>query len=235
MNTRFELKDVSKFYRPSFAALDRVNVKIFENKINAVVGRSGCGKSTLARVLLGLEGYDRGEILYKKQRIESISWKEFRRKNQIMFQNPLLAVNPYFRVAKIIAEPLVIDKRDKKEIKEKIAKLLEIIEIPQHLLNRYPKELSAGQLQRVVLARALVLEPEFLILDEPFSTLDEIMASRLLIQFKKIFKHLAIGVLFISHHVGRVKFLADHIACMDRGRITFQGNRGQASSFCHIK
>lgn len=219
MDVRFELKEVAKFYRPTFAALDRVNLKIYDRRVNGLVGPSGCGKSTLARVLMALEGYDSGTILYKNKRMECFAKKEFRRKNQIMFQNPLLSVHPYFRVKRIIAEPLVIAKRDKKTIDKRIEELLDVVEIPDGLLGRLPRELSAGQLQRVVLARALILEPEFIILDEPFSSLDEIMAGRLLVQFKKIFKQRNIGALFISHHPHRVRFLADHIACMKQGRI----------------
>lgn len=227
MKIRFELKEVTKFYnkksskgkKSPFAVLDGVNLKIFENKINAVVGKSGCGKSTLARVLMGLETYYSGEILYNGKKIESIPAKEFRKKNQIMFQNPFLAVNRYFKVKKIISEPLIIEKRDKKEIRAKINHLLEILEIPQNLLDRYPKELSAGQLQRVVFARALTLEPEFIVLDEPFSSLDEIMAARLMTHFKEIFKRLNIGILYISHHLKRVQFLADTAALMENGKI----------------
>jgi peptide/nickel transport system ATP-binding protein len=126
-----------------------------------------------------------------------------------MFQNPLLSVNPYFNIKKIITEPLLIEKKNKKEIAERVDQLLDILEIPHNLLDRYPKELSAGQLQRVVLVRALILKPEFIVLDEPFSSLDEIMAARLTTHFKNVFNRLNIGVLYISHHLERVEFLAD--------------------------
>jgi len=228
METRFELKNVSKFYTKKikkgkklrFPALDSINLTIYEKKINAVMGKSGCGKSTLARILLGLESCDTGEIIYKGKNIESISQKEFRRKNQVMFQNPFLSVNPYFKIQKILSEPLIIDKRfNRKKIKEKIGLLLELLEIPGSFLDRYPSELSGGQLQRIVLGRALVLEPEFVILDEPFSSLDEIMAARLIRYFKKIFEQLAIGVLYISHHLKRVHFFADYVALIKKGRV----------------
>lgn len=221
MKVRFELKAVTKSYvkrgrcqqpmskQSSSAVLDGINLKIYDHKINAIVGKSGCGKSTLARVLMRLENYDSGEIIYKGKTSESTPLKEFRRRNQIMFQNPLLSVNPYFTIKKIIVEPLLIEKKDKKKIAERVEQLLDILEIPQNLLTRYPKELSAGQLQRVVLARALILKPEFIVLDEPFSSLDEIMAVRLMTHFKKVFGRLDIGILYISHHLERVKFLAD--------------------------
>jgi ABC-type glutathione transport system ATPase component len=230
METRFQLKGVSKFYvqknrkgKPQqIPALDNVNLKIYDKKINALVGESGCGKSTLSRVLMRLESHDSGEIIYKGKSIQFTSKKEFRKKNQIMFQNPLLSVNPYFNVYKIMAEPLIINKTGKREIKERIDHLLEIFALPFSYLEKYPSELSGGELQRIVLARALVLEPEFLILDEPFSALDEIMAARLTRYFKKVFTHLNIGVLYISHHLKRVKFLADYVHTMKKGRVIDQ-------------
>lgn len=227
VETRFEFKGVSKFYHKKnrsgkkslFPALRDVNLKIYEKKINALMGQSGCGKSTLARLLMRLEDYDAGEIFYKGKNIRLIPKKEFRKKNQTMFQNPLLSVNPCFRVYKILSEPLIIYKKKKKEIREKIAYLMEILELPLSYLEKYPSELSGGELQRIVLARTLVLEPEFIILDEPFSALDEIMAARLMRYFKKIFKQLDIGVLYISHHLERVKFLADYVDIMEKGRV----------------
>jgi peptide/nickel transport system ATP-binding protein len=237
METRFLLKGVSKFYMQKnrqgiprqIPALDKVNLTIYDKKINALVGESGCGKSTLSRVLMRLESHDSGEIIYQGKNIESTPKKEFRKKNQIMFQNPLLSVNPYFKVYKILAEPLIINKTGKKEIEEKIGHLLEIFTLPFSYLKKYPSELSGGELQRIVLARALVLEPEFLILDEPFSALDEIMAARLVRCFKKIFTRLNIGVLYISHHPGHVKFLADYINTMEKGKIINPYNENPAA------
>lgn len=227
---RFRLKNVSKSYgksrgrgeRGERKVLDNVDLTVYENTINAVMGKSGCGKSTLARIIMRLEHPDSGEILYKGNEIEAAPMKEFRRKNRVMFQDPFLSVNPYFKVKKILEEPLTIrangDKRlNRKEIEEKTGPLLELLEIPDALLNRYPRELSGGQLQRVVLGRALVPEPEFLILDEPFSSLDEIMAARLMHGFKKIFRRLGIGVLYISHHKKRVHFLADRVSRLTAG------------------
>jgi ABC-type glutathione transport system ATPase component len=219
METRFEFKGVSKFYykknrsgkRLPFAALRDVNLEIYEKKINALVGPSGCGKSTLARLLMRLEDCDAGEILYKEKNIALIPKKEFREKNQTMFQNPLLSVNPCFKVYKILAEPMIVYKKKKREIREKIEYLMEVLELPLSYLEKYPSELSGGELQRIVLARTLVLEPEFIILDEPFSALDEMMATRLLRYFKMIFKQMDIGVLYISHHLEQVEFLADYV------------------------
>ena len=143
--------------------------------------------------------------------------------NQILFQNPYLSVNPVFTVYRILADPLKVAGIRKTEIKTRIRNTLEILEIPETLLERLPRELSGGQLQRIVLGRALILDPGFVVLDEPFSSLDEIMAGRLAEHFKKVFREMKIGVLFISHHIRRVKFLSDFIAHIHRGRVIFQG------------
>jgi peptide/nickel transport system ATP-binding protein len=227
VNIRFELKGVSRFYRQKNAvnktfllpAVRQVHLRIYDKKINALVGRSGCGKSTLARILMRLEGRDSGEIFYKGKGLESIPVREFRKENQMVFQNPLLSVHPRFRIYKILSEPLIICKKDKKEINETIDHLLELVKIPRSFLDKYPPELSGGELQRIVLARALAPGPEFIVLDEPFSALDEITAGRLIRLFKNVVAQLEIGVLYISHHPGQVKFLADYINRMENGRI----------------
>jgi ABC-type glutathione transport system ATPase component len=225
MQTRFILKNVSKHYpgRNSSVkkALDNLDLEIHDKTINALMGKSGCGKSTLTRIISRLEPPDSGLITYKGKDIEATPLKEFRRENQVMFQNPLLSVNPHFKIKKVLQEPLVINhgELNKHEIEEKTMRLLDLLEISPRLLNRCPSELSGGELQRVVLGRALILEPEFLILDEPFSALDEIMAARLIRSFKKIFRRLGISVLYISHHLKRVSFLADRLAIMENGRI----------------
>ena len=219
METRFLLKNICKYYykktpsfkKEKFPVLKNVNMRIYDKKINAVLGKSGSGKSTLARILMNLEHFSSGEILYKGNNILTTPLKTFRRKNQIMFQNPYLSVNPYFKIEKILREPLLIDRKNKIEISRRINYFLDLLEIEKELLNRYPSEISGGQLQRIVLARSLLLSPEFLILDEPFSSLDEIMAVRLIRLFKEIFIKLNIGVLFISHHIKRVEFLSDYI------------------------
>ncbi|MGE5343399.1 MAG: ABC transporter ATP-binding protein [Candidatus Omnitrophota bacterium] len=215
---RFRLNGVSKFYS-GVRALNRIDLTIDDQTITALVGESGCGKSTLARVLMRLEPYDAGEIFYKNKPMESVPLKPFRQENQIVFQNPFLSVNPCFNVYKIMAEPLIIQKKDKETIKEKILQLLDVIRIPEHFLTKYPRELSGGELQRVALARALTIEPEFLILDEPFSALDEMTASRLIRHFRDVMERLHIGALFISHHPGHVARMADAVRTMKNGTI----------------
>ncbi len=228
MAIRFQLKDISKYYpgkkrekqKNTFPALTGINLELHENQITALTGRSGSGKSTLARLLMRMDTPDNGQIIYKGAPIDSAPIKQFRCGNQMMFQNPLQSVNPYFTVKKILAEPLVINTPLKKNaIAEKINRFLDIVELPQQIINRRPGELSSGQLQRILLARTLILEPEYVVLDEPFSSLDEIMATRLVDYFKKIFRQMGTGVLYISHHPKRIKRMADNTVVLENGQV----------------
>ncbi len=244
MGTRFRLRRVSKSYRDRrqktgmpLAVLTSVSLDIQDGQVQALVGRSGAGKSTLARIVMGFTAPDSGEVLYRDRPLSEALLPAFRRRNQMVFQNPLLAVNPLFTVSQIIGEPLRILKTapprpDEGTLSvpaegnagasgaaEKIGAVLERLELPGACLRRLPHELSGGELQRVALARALVLEPEFLVLDEPFSALDDLGAMRILRQFKAIFQNLRLGVLFISHHPRHVRALADRVSVLKEGRI----------------
>jgi ABC-type dipeptide/oligopeptide/nickel transport system ATPase subunit len=219
---RFRLRGVSKSYpgrrgQAGVPALTSVDLDLVDGQVNALVGRSGAGKSTLARIVMGFETPDSGDVLYRERPLAAASRPAFRRSNQMVFQNPLLAVNPLFTVEQIIGEPLRIAGAAPGT--EKIAGMLEQLELPCGCLRRLPHELSGGELQRVALARALVLEPEFLVLDEPFSALDDLGAMRALRQFKSAFQSLRLGVLFISHHPRHVRALADRVLVMENGRI----------------
>ena len=226
-NIRFRLEAVSKTYPGrdyrgrtiSVAALNGVTLPIYENRVNAIVGESGSGKSTLCRILMRLEKSDSGCIRYKNLSEQEIPLKEFRSQNQIAFQNPYLAVNPYFTIGEIVAEPLTIAQAPKEEIARRVKDLFELLEIPGSMMDRRPGSLSGGQLQRVVLARALALEPEFLVLDEPFSAVDDILAVRLLHLFQDIFRNKRIGVLYVSHDLRRVRMIADAVSLLHHGRI----------------
>jgi peptide/nickel transport system ATP-binding protein len=233
ISVRFECRDLRKSYlkkipgKPEFRfpALDGINLTILEGKITSLFGKSGAGKSTLSRILMKLENFDSGRILYRGTDIEQVKTREFRKKNQILFQNPYLSVNPVFTVTRILADPLRVARLEKTEIRKRIRNISEILEIPESLLKRRPRELSGGQLQRIVLGRSLILNPEFVVLDEPFSSLDEIMAGRLAEHFKAIFRQMKVGALFISHHVRRVKYLSDFVAHIRKGKIIFQGSK----------
>jgi len=227
MGIRFRLQNVSKTYhnrRPGqtairHKALDGVSLELYEQQVNALTGKSGAGKTTLARIILAMEEPDSGRVSFKDQPLAAVPRAGFNRRNQMMFQNPYLAVNPCFTVREIISEPLRIAAVKPTQRAEKLGEVLDLLELPAHYLARRPHELSGGELQRVVLARALVLEPEFLVLDEPFSALDDLTAWRILLQFKKIFLRLRLGILFIGHHPRHVRLLADRVAVLDQGRL----------------
>jgi peptide/nickel transport system ATP-binding protein len=240
MGARFRLRRISKSYRDRrqtsgmpLAALATVSLDILDGEVQALVGRSGAGKSTLARIVMGFTAPDSGEVLYRDRPLSEAPLPAFRRRNQMVFQNPLLAVNPLFTVSQIIGEPLralkvaaegtldvaVAGNAGASGAAEKIGAVLERLELPGTCLRRLPHELSGGELQRVALARALILEPEFLVLDEPFSALDDLGAMRILRQFKAIFQNLRLGVLFISHHPRHVHALADRVSVLKDGRI----------------
>jgi len=244
MGARFRLCLVSKSYGDhgrnaagALAALTAVSLDILDGQVNALVGRSGAGKSTLARIVMGFAAADSGEVLYRDRPISEAPLPAFRRCNQMVFQNPFLAVNPLFTVRQIVGEPLRILKAvpprpdvfadegiaGAAAAMEKVGAVLELLEVPGACLRRLPHELSGGELQRVALARALVLEPEFLVLDEPFSALDDLGAMRILRQCQALFRRLGLGVLFISHHPRHVRALADRIVVLEKGRIVAGG------------
>jgi ABC-type dipeptide/oligopeptide/nickel transport system ATPase subunit len=242
MDIRFRLRAVGKTFRnrrlgrgAAVPALAAVDLDIHERQVNALVGRSGAGKSTLARIVMGFEVPDSGEVLYQGRPLSVAPRPNFCRRNQMVFQNPYLAVNPVFSVQQIISEPLRILKipaegalkvpdegiagAEARSASEKIAEVLDLLELPGEYLQRLPHELSGGELQRVALARALVLDPEFLVLDEPFSALDDLTAMRILLQFKRIFLRLRLGIVFVSHHPRHVLALADRVAVLEQGKI----------------
>ena len=226
MSVRFKMQNVSRLYvrvnarrAEAVTALDGVDLEIADHRISGIIGDSGAGKSTLARILLGMEAADHGRIWYKGQPYPGCLSRSFRKENQLVLQNPLLAVNPHFSVQQIIGEPLLIEKRPRQEIHRRVLRVLERLGMTERFLRRDPGELSAGELQRVVVARALILEPEFLILDEPFSALDDITATRLIIDLKTIIRQTGIGSLFISHNLRHIRYLADDVAVIRSGKI----------------
>jgi len=222
MKVRFKIKNLSKTYKKKeniLSVIENLNLEIYDSTVNAIVGGSGEGKSTLGRILMRIENFDKGEIIYKDINIKEYDIYKFRFENQIVFQNPFEGVNPYFKIKKIIEEPMIVKGFDKTERKERIKELMDLIELPLNILDRKPHEVSGGQLQRIVLARALSIDPEFLILDEPFSSLDKITAEELIIEFKKIFQQLKIGVFYISHNIERVFYLSDYINILKNKKI----------------
>ena len=210
--------------RSSVHALSDVDLALYRGETLALVGESGCGKSTLARVLLHLLPASRGKVFYQDQDITDMSKKEFmpfRRKMQMVFQDPYASLDPRMTVRNLIAEPLETyhEYPTKEETTERVLALMECVGIPGEFLERYPHQFSGGQRQRIGIARAIALNPEILVCDEPVSALDVSVQSQILNLLKQLKKDMSLTTLFIGHDLSVIHFIADRVAVMFLGRI----------------
>lgn len=216
------------FKKRRFKAVDNVSFSIAPGETLGLVGESGCGKSTLARVILRLIPPSGGKVYFKGQDLAAASPKELnkiRGKMQIIFQHPETALNPRLTIYDSLIEPRRIQGlvRDQAEERELVFELLEQVGLHEEHLTRYPHELSGGQIQRVVLARILSLQPEFIVADEPTSMLDVSVQAQVLNIFKKIQQKYRLSFLFISHDLEVVRWMSDRIAVMRKGKIVELG------------
>ncbi|MDD5360996.1 MAG: ATP-binding cassette domain-containing protein [Ignavibacteria bacterium] len=204
-------------------AIDGVSLEIRKGKTLGLVGESGCGKSTIGRCLIRLTEPDSGEAIYQGIDIMKIKKSEFtpyRKKFQIIFQDPYSSLNPRMTVGDILKEIIKFhNPNKKKEIEDKCYKLLEVTGLNRNSINKYPHEFSGGQRQRIAIARALAVEPEFIVCDEPVSALDVSIQSQIINLLKDLQKEFGITYLFISHDLSVVKHISDDIAVMYLGKI----------------
>lgn len=205
-------------------ALSDVDIEIFQGETLALVGESGCGKSTLARILLRLLKPDSGKVYYRDEEITAMSDKDFRpirRKMQMVFQDPYASLNPRMQVRDIIAEPLITHHvcSSRQEIDERVIDLMGRAGLPAEYIRNYPHQFSGGQRQRIGIARAIALDPEFLVCDEPVSALDVSVQSQVLNLLKRLKQEMGLTTLFIGHDLSVIHFIADRIAVMFLGRI----------------
>lgn len=205
-------------------AVNDVNLNIYKGETLGLVGESGSGKSTLGKALIKLIKPTTGSILYKGQEITKLEKDDLRniRKNfQIIFQDPYASLNPRKNVSQIISEPFIIhDKRlSEKIILEKTEYLLNLVGLTSHDMKRHPHQFSGGQRQRIGIARALALEPEFIVCDEPVSALDVSIQAQIINLLKELQKKLNLTYLFISHDLSVVKKVSTRIAVMYLGEI----------------
>lgn len=204
-------------------AVDGVSFKIEKGKTLGLVGESGCGKSTLSRLILKLIKPDSGRIIYNEEDITNYSFskmRDLRREMQIIFQHPDSALNPKKTIEESLIEPLKLHKIHNKNTSQKYIKnYLEFVGLSDEILSRYPYQVSGGQIQRVALARVLLLKPKFIILDEPTSMLDVSVQAQVIQLLKKAQKEFDITYLFISHDIDLVKAVSDDIAVMLDGKI----------------
>ena len=222
-----EVKNLKKYFntpRGLLHAVDDVTFTLERGKTLGVVGESGCGKSTTGRSILRLLEPTGGEVLFEGQDITKLSAEEMRKKRkdmQIIFQDPYSSINPRKTVGQIIADPLEINKiiTDKKQMEKRVRELMEIVGLADRLYGTYPHELDGGRRQRIGIARALALEPKFIVCDEPVSALDVSIQAQILNLLNQLQKDMGLTYMFITHDLSVVNHFSDDIAVMYLGRL----------------
>jgi len=208
-------------------AVDGVDLDVPAGLTTALVGESGCGKSTLGRLLLALEPPTAGRVEYRGRDLSGLDaagLRAFRRSAQVVFQDPYGSLNPRLTVGSMLREALSVHGVARgADAHDRVAALLDRVGLPAAAAGRYPHEFSGGQRQRVGIARALSVEPEFIVLDEPVSALDVSVQAQILNLLRDLQVELGLTYLFVSHDLGVVRNLADRIVVMHRGRIVERG------------
>lgn len=208
-------------------AVDGISFYIKKGETFGIVGESGCGKSTAGRTIIGLYDRTEGEVIYEGENVHEMTGKKrfaFQRKMQMIFQDPYASLNPRSTVREIISEPMEVHGlySDKKKRLERIYQLLEDVGLNRDHANRYPHEFSGGQRQRIGIARALSLDPEFIIADEPISALDVSVQAQVVNLLKDLQKRKGLTFLFIAHDLSMVKHISDRIGVMYLGNLVEQ-------------
>lgn len=200
--------------------LNDVSFSLKKGKCLGIIGESGSGKSTLGRILTGIENADNGIVEFEGKNIHVKKNKYLKREMSIVFQNYVSSVNPKFSIAEIIAEPLTIESRLKKdEIQEELKKLIESVGLSEEFLQRFPNELSGGQLQRVCIARAIATRPKFIMLDEAVSSLDVSTQVEILDLLQELKKEYNLSYIFVTHDLLTIAYICDSVIFFKDGKI----------------
>lgn len=228
METLLQVNNLKKHFNLGrdqiLKAVDGVTFHIHKGETFGIVGESGCGKSTAGRTIIGLYDATGGEVVFKGKNIHSLNSKErfaFHRQLQMIFQDPYASLNPRSTVREIISEPMEVHGLypNKQERLNRVYQLLEDVGLNRDHANRYPHEFSGGQRQRIGIARALALEPEFIIADEPISALDVSVQAQVVNLLKRLQKEKGLTYLFIAHDLSMVKQISDRIGVMYLGQM----------------
>lgn len=237
-----EAKNLKKYFntrKGALHAVDGINFKLYEGKTLGVVGESGCGKSTLGRVLIRLIEASEGQVLYKGQDIMTLGNNEMnilRKDLQMVFQDPYASINPRMTVYQTIAEPIKVCKtlKNRDEIDAKVFEMMATVGLAPRYVNSFPHELDGGRRQRIGVARALVLDPKFIVCDEPVSALDVSIQAQILNLLMDLQDEFGLTYVFISHDLSIVKHISDDIMVMYMGCVVEKASKEQIfNNPCH--